>query len=61
MPYKDLEHDGEDIFSLANRAEVAKTKDEREELKQEQIEKHREVAQEAYMNIENPALWDGEI
>lgn len=61
MPYKNLEHDGGDVFSSLNREETNKTKKEREELAEEQIEKHKEIAQEAYMDMENPVLWDGEI
>ena len=61
MPYKDLEHDGVDIFALNTRESAEREKDRRTALKEEQEEKHKEIAQEAYMNLENPLLWDGEI
>ncbi len=61
MPYKNLEHDGVNINNLADRATVKKEKHTRSRTQAIQEDNLKEIAQEAYMNLDNPALWDGEI
>jgi hypothetical protein len=61
MPFKDLEHDGDEVFQVlekTNREGVKKSQEERASITHENLLK---AMQNAYMNINNPALWDGEI
>lgn len=62
MPFKDLEHEGdEDFDAFSVRRSVKKEK--KEKIKQRKLtaEERLEDEQKEYMNINNPLLWDGDI
>ena len=65
MALKDLEHDGDEDFlgKFPNRSEhrKAKTKFDKEMNSEERKEKEKAEAQAAWMHMNNPFLWNGEI
>ena len=64
MPYKDLEHEGNEEFidrRFSTRKEVIIQQVIQKLINKGQKESQQELAQEKYMNMENPDLWDGEI
>lgn len=62
--YDELEHEGNEDFNYSNRAKVktqtvlktARQTDSNKEKNEELERKQKE-----YLNIDNPALWDGDI
>ena len=61
MAYKNLEHDGASVNDLLTREEV-KTVQAQTMIREKKEEDYlKSIAQVQYMNLENPALWDGEI
>lgn len=59
-----IEHEGDEFFDntkVTTREDAAKIKEFQDNLTKQQREAARAKLQEAWMNQDNPALWDGEI
>ncbi len=63
MPYKDLEHEGdEDFFQLATKnRKQQKEKEQKDKENQPTEEETFNRLQEAWLHPENPFLWEGDF
>lgn len=66
MPLKHLEHDGDEDYlnrktKVLNRYEVAKKEKTFKKKQEKEKDAAREIAQDHWMNSENPALWTGDF
>lgn len=64
MPFKDLEHDGNEEYvdrSFSSRETVAIDTKKRDEQQKQDREKNLVAKQEEWLDPSNPALWDGDF
>lgn len=59
MPFKDLEHEGNEIYKSSQRQDVKDAKAQKLIDSLKSAEQRREIAQERYLHPSNPVLWSG--